>query len=273
MRTSVFSRRRVLTGTRRNGFTLIELLVVIAIIAILAAILFPVFARARENARRASCQSNLKQIGIATMMYAQDYDGLLAFQGWFGGCTEWNGTPAWQLQPYTKNSQIFICPSKGKGAPDPTTTGQISYGFNMMGYVRDWNPASLASIDEPARTIALADAQSAWLDAYWNWNTYPMASGEDYRFQTQRGKHLSTINTLYADGHVKAVRPSQLIWGNFYGVFANGKAPFGEGCSGNPLCDGSGDYAGPNAGWNSTARSNQQWYKPLATAAMNDLEQ
>ncbi len=109
---------------RTSGFTLIELLVVIAIIAILAAILFPVFAQAREKARQASCISNNKQIGNAIMMYTQDYDEFLPQTGWQGPCTNpidvtqpndayWSGTFAFPLAtyPYTKNWQIWSCPS------------------------------------------------------------------------------------------------------------------------------------------------------------------
>src|SRR6056297_3095 len=101
-----------------SGFTLIELLVVIAIIAILAAILFPVFARAREKARQTSCLSNVKQLGLGVMMYAADYDERLPARsiggvGWYG-----------LLQPYIKNWQVIICPS-GTGNYD-----WISYGWN-----------------------------------------------------------------------------------------------------------------------------------------------
>src|SRR5205809_4871053 len=116
---------------KRAGFTLIELLVVIAIIAILAAILFPVFAAAREKARQTACLSNAKQLGLALNMYAQDYDEVTPNQGWdHSGCTEWDCTPAHQLAPYTKNTQVWVCPSKGRGAPDPSVTKFISYGFN-----------------------------------------------------------------------------------------------------------------------------------------------
>jgi len=101
------------TRCKKTGFTLIELLVVIAIIAILAAILFPVFARARENARRTSCASNLKQMGLAVMQYTQDYDEKYPFtyNYYVAGAS---GTLVWWedvTQPYTKNYQLFICPS------------------------------------------------------------------------------------------------------------------------------------------------------------------
>src|SRR6478672_9973524 len=96
----------------RNGFTLIELLVVIAIIAILAAILFPVFAQARERARTATCISNLRQIGVANQMYVQDYDERFPFAGreWppASFVDVWNG-----LGPYMKNTQMFLCKSDG----------------------------------------------------------------------------------------------------------------------------------------------------------------
>lgn len=96
--------------THRRGFTLIELLVVIAIIAILASILFPVFARARENARRSSCQSNLKQIGLGLIQYTQDYDDCFPL---IGSALNSGGNFVWQdlVQPYIKSEQVFSCPS------------------------------------------------------------------------------------------------------------------------------------------------------------------
>src|SRR6266480_1485598 len=112
---------------KRTGFTLIELLVVIAIIAILAAILFPVFAQAREKARQATCLSNLKQIGLGMMMYAQDYDEILCNSHY---CTDGTSSCAealkvrWRnaIDPYMKNNNVRGCPSalgiSGMGAPN-----------------------------------------------------------------------------------------------------------------------------------------------------------
>jgi prepilin-type N-terminal cleavage/methylation domain-containing protein/prepilin-type processing-associated H-X9-DG protein len=229
--------------SNRRAFTLIELLVVIAIIAIMAAILFPVFAQAREKARQASCLSNSRQLGLALQMYTQDYDEVVPNQWWtHSGCTEWDCTPAWQLAPYTKNTQVWVCPSKRRGAPDPSVTKFISYGFNA------WTIAKpLASMQQPADTVFLAEcganaslthlggslgdgaSDAAWLDSYWQSYSYPKVKvsvysksnqNTNHRFQTQAGKHLSTVNVVYADGHAKNTRPSRLIWGNFYGVFS-----------------------------------------------------
>jgi prepilin-type N-terminal cleavage/methylation domain-containing protein/prepilin-type processing-associated H-X9-DG protein len=111
----------------KKGFTLIELLVVIAIIALLAAILFPVFSRARENARRASCQSNMKQLGLGILQYAQDYDERLPSTYQLkGSLGDWpidnRGGWAGQVSPYVKSTQIFRCPSDGKN--------NMSYAYN-----------------------------------------------------------------------------------------------------------------------------------------------
>ena len=128
----------------RSAFTLIELLVVIAIIAILAAILFPVFARARENARRSSCQSNLKQIGLGVIQYVQDYDEKYPIRNHkgnpvLGATAATDATGAWvNLQPYLKSEQIYQCPSETNGPPAGATldaraaaAGFTDYAINI----------------------------------------------------------------------------------------------------------------------------------------------
>jgi prepilin-type N-terminal cleavage/methylation domain-containing protein len=133
--------------SKDRGFTLIELLVVVAIISLLAAILFPVFARARENARRASWMSNLKQLGLGFMMYTQDYDEMLprnaitlsAPQIYPSSTTKGGTTWLWwhMIYPYVKNTQVFICPSSdttwaGDYYPlNSAGTRYASYGYNI----------------------------------------------------------------------------------------------------------------------------------------------
>jgi prepilin-type N-terminal cleavage/methylation domain-containing protein/prepilin-type processing-associated H-X9-DG protein len=181
---------------KRKGFTLIELLVVIAIIAILAAILFPVFARARENARRASCQSNAKQIMLGIMQYTQDYDEKLFYHNGGTGLTNW----AYILQPYVKSTQLFTCPSDtlASNTFDGTPADQyFSYGFNWT-----WlNAASLASIEKPSQTITITDSVN-WVskapDVY-GVDNYPV-----------RYRHLETASIGFLDGHVKAMRPGDV---------------------------------------------------------------
>jgi len=139
----------------RRGFTLIELLVVIAIIAILAAILFPVFAKAREKARQSSCLSNAKQIMLAVLQYAQDYDERLPY----ASAWEWgDGTVRswWQyLDPYIKNAQIFICPS--------TRTHGYGWNYQNFGYRSSTGSygsgvgRELGEVKQPAETILIGD--------------------------------------------------------------------------------------------------------------------
>jgi len=143
--------------TKTRGFTLIELLVVIAIIAILAAILFPVFAKAREKARQTSCLSNVKQLMLGVMQYAQDYDETLCIGA------RWMTNDGWcwwtdALGPYVKNVQIFKCPSQ------PSRTH--GYGWNYAEFGYEYNDGAsrnsycettLAEIQYPATTILIGD--------------------------------------------------------------------------------------------------------------------
>lgn len=179
------------TLSNKRAFTLIELLVVIAIIAILAAILFPVFAQARERARAVSCVSNLKQIGLGTMMYVQDYDE--TFPVAFPNIAPINGGTVdvvpfeSMIEPYTKNRQMWACPSSrakatanygsywdGKGNANPQTRtyssvgqirtieGEAKYGSGNNDRntgMSDWgaNPTAIAAMDAPAETIEVVD--------------------------------------------------------------------------------------------------------------------
>src|SRR5207302_2776977 len=128
---------------QRKGFTLIELLVVIAIIAILAAILFPVFAQAREKARAISCTSNMKQLGLSVLMYVQDYDEMYPMGCWDNWWNNWPTT----VQPYVKNMQVFRCPDDGDNSQDPGTVGwagiPVSYAANSAIY---WNGSANALV-------------------------------------------------------------------------------------------------------------------------------
>lgn len=150
---------------RRNGFTLIELLVVIAIIAILAAILFPVFAQAREKARAISCLSNLKQLGPSVMMYVQDYDETYPRTSYLAGDGVNDYTWTYVIQPYVKNVQIFVCPSDPAPVPPITKSGKAYIQVPLFSYItnynvipaHDWAPPTLATIDAPASTIMLAE--------------------------------------------------------------------------------------------------------------------
>ncbi len=187
--------------TARAGFTLIELLVVIAIIAILAAILFPVFGRARENARRSSCQSNLKQINLGFQQYTQDYDEKTPVQNATAGYTY-----AYILQPYLKSKQIFVCPSAAGNAEDATT---YTWG-NVTD--RQWRvqPAPYGDItgsygmNSSAEGKSLAEFQTTATTAL-----FFDAAAPNVGFLTDAGKmyysnrHFDGYNIAYVDGHVK----------------------------------------------------------------------
>ena len=189
----------------RRGFTLIELLIVISIIALLAAILFPVFSKARESARRASCQSNMKQIGLAFMLYTQDYDERVPCRSAAIG----SGTAAeldLSLLPYTKSKQIFACPSQNKittmvsGSPVDTTivvngTNYVSYGYNFE--LAAGTGKALPSIGEVTRTCLTAEIRGG-TDRSCAFNF----SSCDARFQPAP-RHFEGLNLLFADGHVK----------------------------------------------------------------------
>lgn len=261
--------------TIKSGFTLIELLVVIAIIALLAAILFPVFGRARENARRSACASNMKQIGLAVLQYQQDFDERFPISGTspvlvadatLGGAGLKSGSPfiaenfsdpsdpQWvnnwisSTQAYTKSWQIYRCPSS------EVPTGNNAKVFNGSGYIGNVAPtvnsnssyaASSVLVGKSVPTSAVQNAANIVLiqegQYYYNaamcfpWSydapyataAGPILSGHHFDWianQAYKGlpetgsslRHFSGGNLLYADGHVKWQKQSQLMphdWG------------------------------------------------------------
>jgi len=154
------------TQMKRHGFTLIELLVVIAIIAILAAILFPVFAKAREKARQTSCLSNVKQIVLGALQYVQDYDERTPGHGctWRDYAVAGAGPTCWvsKIYPYVKNVQIFKCPSGTQQAAVNVNGSAYAANHNFVG---PGAGVALGSIASPAQTIWHADAQQGYMRA------------------------------------------------------------------------------------------------------------
>ncbi len=195
----------------KSGFTLIELLVVIAIIAILAAILFPVFARAREKARQTSCLSNVKQLMVAHMMYAQDYDEVLS-GSWHGpgaypGAYQW---PDW-IEPYLKNEQILRCPSANL---------ELGYAINVAYYGGSGvagvaaNPPyarPLSAIEDPSGCILILDHTGGF---EYGWQYISNQSGITYFTD----RHNGGLNAGFCDGHAKWLTRDEMVRANAYGV-------------------------------------------------------
>jgi prepilin-type N-terminal cleavage/methylation domain-containing protein/prepilin-type processing-associated H-X9-DG protein len=195
-----------------TGFTLIELLVVVAIIGVLAAILFPVFARARENARRSSCMSNEKQLGLGFTMYAQDYDERLPSYT-YRGTSNVSGNWMDMIEPYVKSHQIYYCPS-GTSIPNKDGTFDarlVNYGINYLYLTTTETGAipytgckdtvtsyckgvALASVNSPSETVLLADR-----DGGVGGNNFITDKGG----KAPTALHLEGANITFVDGHVK----------------------------------------------------------------------
>ena len=210
---------------KRRGFTLIELLVVIAIIAILASILFPVFARARAKARQAACMSNVKQIGLAMMQYAQDYDESLPVYNYDTGGDVW---VYWmqEVMPYMKNTQILVCPDRKVqrsgtdwwGVPLPgvnISLEEMGYGWNTGvynydgGFQRQYNDhrdrglsyigQDLGGIPDASGTIMLGDMRrvSGYPEQAWIGCT-PNRASDSFAARHNEGDLM-----VFCDGHAK----------------------------------------------------------------------
>ena len=202
---------------RTRGFTLIELLVVIAIIAILAAILFPVFARAREKARQTSCLSNVKQIGLGILMYAQDYDETMVRAIYTAQFATGPSNVYWMecIMPYIKNMQIFNCPShRTRSTTCTTCTGGVAHArFPRMGYGYNQYQVEtptrvhiglsgrpMADITHPASVYMALDFRCY----------YAALTSVTNASKNEHNKHNDGTNIVHADGHAKWHRWSAL---------------------------------------------------------------
>ncbi len=197
---------------RRAGFTLIELLVVIAIIAILAAILFPVFARARARAMQNTCLSNVKQITLGLIMYASDNDQRFPIQyGSYGQSPSW----AEAVHPYIKNYQLWFCPDEkspmymANGFPRPSysLSGNVSCGWYCA-------PVAQTLIPSPAAIVALASMQSTY-------DSPRLMSGGDWNYAYPRSqygrcweRHNGGENYGFCDGHAKWMKLETIYLGS-----------------------------------------------------------
>ncbi len=219
-------RRLPLPHRSHRAFTLIELLVVIAIIAILGAILFPVFAQARQKARQTACLNNLKQIGAAVMQYAQDYDETLP--GLANNQQEGNGKPlgfldptagrnwAKEVQPYLKNYDVYVClqtlPRGGGGAYAEIDEPGKNLSYLLNGIVED-DP--LAAIPEPADTIFLHEFNFYGRAA--QARPYVQSNGRATEFDSNQYDyhHSEGANLLFCDGHAKWQRRDSIRYRQF----------------------------------------------------------
>jgi prepilin-type N-terminal cleavage/methylation domain-containing protein/prepilin-type processing-associated H-X9-DG protein len=206
---------------QKRGFTLIELLVVIAIIAILAAILFPVFAQAREKARQSTCLSNFKQIGLGVMMYLQDWDETSPLSRVFplpGGAACGQKVVTWKTAtlPYVKNFEVYRCPSNRHNKEGDETKGATSLGYPTFPISYAYNgtvlwtdvskqvPLRAAAVTEPARYIMLVESNSACADmGIWALQTVSIGWGLTAGFFMHPTRFMQV---LYLDGHAKSIK-------------------------------------------------------------------
>jgi len=264
-----------LTKVKYQGFTLIELLVVIAIIAILAAILFPVFAKVREKARQISCLSNEKQIGLAFTQYVQDYDEKfppMECDTHVGGpnqASSWAG----EIYPYVKSTNLFRCPDNpnnnqtitidtgNNNAPQlngaPAIPRSYAYSYHVSNTYSDTsrggspNPFNgadtLAFIKSPATKILMAESWGEYGIGYFDWTgSGSWGDGTSYRLFSS---HTGLSNYLFIDGHAKALKPLQTATLtptpiNMWGDMSDNNAADGPDCGTGDL-DINCDYPSP----------------------------
>ncbi len=212
----------------RRGFTLIELLVVITIIAVLAAILFPVFAQAREKARSIACLSNLKQIGTATQMYIQDNDQRLFFRATSNAAStrtglavaktdpSYNSLQWWnEMMPYIKSNALFACPDDSAPTLSPDGNGNLviprsytcSAAVEALTDAQVTNPAATIVITEKwSRTVAGAAVSAPFMDAF----DGDMETDPPHPMKEIASRHQGGLNCSFFDGHAKWLRPETI---------------------------------------------------------------
>jgi hypothetical protein len=261
----------------KSAFTLIELLVVIAIIAILAAILFPVFAQAREKARAISCLSNLKQAGLAYAMYTQDYDETTPIQRAYDNLKQGTGGPYWYvlLQPYVKNWGLMVCPDRtatttktGVNYPTAVNGRLLGYGYND-GWISDsslgltlqtkipdpLNPGgtvsarpgrSIAGIQAPADTVAFGDTYDTpgYSIAMDN-----LLGGSDAPATTSGLRHNGNLNFVFVDGHAKIIHMQVGKYSNGYIVTRPSNEVDGQKWCYDPNATPDASFGGPGDGY------------------------
>lgn len=227
----------------KRGFTLIELLIVIAIIAILASILFPVFARARDNARRSSCMSNLKQVGLGMMQYTQDNDSFYPPADVYGSASGigpdgielepgW-GAVFWQqmIYPYIKSHQVFFCPSsparEGQQIASDPRTNTLSYmlnaNYSISGYITGKKESQIpeAAGSFMVMEYGIYSFAKQNLDGTTMGGSYYLPGigltgnscasvNVEYKSDCESGRHFGGVTIGYADGHVKWLPTSRV---------------------------------------------------------------
>jgi len=204
----------------RKGFTLIELLVVIAIISILAAILFPVFARAREKARQSNCLSNIKQLDLAMLMYAQDYDELIPYDdldyNQDGNENAGDGTWRGMLRPYCKNTQLYFCPSKKMSGTSVFDGSWDDFGMTA-GYamnVAHWEDGPAAGHTAPyGKALGQVEDTAACIIFFESDSSHSIGpSTADLWVPSDdwAKRHNDGANYAFVDGHAKWLKPNQL---------------------------------------------------------------
>jgi len=233
--------------SKRLAFTLIELLVVIAIIAILAAILFPVFAQARERARQNTCLSNMKQIMLGIMQYAQDYDetyctgrhpnsGVVDAYLGYDSCGQFPYGYTWRyaIMPYVKNSQIWSCPSNQQSDPGDGNSwvegcldrqAGIHRGYALQGNIfNTWRGIKMATIQRAAGVMMLLESRFEYPDlGDWCYPGWYWVSGKG-NFQT----HLGMSNWGFVDGHVKAMKHQAIAGSNPTSYWRDEEPPYND---------------------------------------------